>query len=94
MADAAKETKIQAALLSSLKRVTGRQYTNVPLTMSVNEIGVDSLGLSQVVLHIEEAMGSEIEDAVLTELIEAETIGDFYHALVDQYCGSQPDSVD
>lgn len=78
------EAAINSALLSALNRVTGKGYSAVPFQMPAAEVGLDSLGLSQVILHLEETIGCEIDDRVLIKLIEAETIGEFQVALLEQ----------
>lgn len=79
------EATLNATLLAALNRITGKAYQTVPMDLPAEDVGLDSLGLSQVILHLEETLGRDIEDGVLLKLIEAETIGDFQIALAGQF---------
>lgn len=63
-------------LLSGLNEVSATKYDTLPVNLTIEQIGLDSISLSQLVLFIEDELGYQIPDAMLIDIAKAETVGD------------------
>lgn len=78
---AADEAELKALLLGAFNRVSPVALREFPDDLPVEQIGLDSLGLSQIVLELEEKLDVTLDDDVLAQLIQAETTGDLLAVL-------------
>lgn len=76
---------IDSILVDAINRITARDYKELPLDLSLSEIGLDSLGLSQIILSIEEETGWCLDDELLSNIIDEETMGGVRNLLTNAY---------
>lgn len=76
---------VEQAILSAINAVSTRKFDFLEKTMPIEHMGIDSITLSQVVLHIESAFAKEIPESVLVQLSEVATVGQFVDYLRDFY---------
>lgn len=67
---------IEKVLTEAINRITARSYEELPVDLPLSEVGLDSLGLSQIVFSVEEQTGLDLNDEVLNSMMEAETVGE------------------
>jgi|CXWL01.1.fsa_nt_gi acyl carrier protein len=76
---------LDSILRDAVNRITVNQYASLPLDLSLSEVGLDSLGLSQIVLSIEEGTGWQLDDQMLDDLLNEKTIGGVRDLLLGHY---------
>ncbi len=77
----ANSERIKSVLLAEFNRLTPAPQAALQLDLEIEQIGLDSISLTQIVFAIEEALNLELSEAVIGELSEAHTIGNFYETL-------------
>jgi acyl carrier protein len=75
------DARLQDVLVAAINAATHEQIFSVPMEWTIDQIGVDSITLSEIIFHIEDALGIEIGEATLLRMVEASTVGEFFIAL-------------
>lgn len=76
---------VEQAVLSAVNLVSENGLTALDHAARIEQIGLDSIGLTEVILRIEENLGMEISEPVLLEVADATTVGQFLKILSDYY---------
>jgi len=74
---------LQATLTTALNGVSRTPFASLPLEATIQDVGIDSIGLSNLILDLETALDLEFEESLLLTLSEAETVAAFYASLKD-----------
>jgi acyl carrier protein len=86
------EEGMTLAVEQCLRNAVARELKQAPaaidLDASVEEVGLDSAGLSEVVLQLEEDLGLHFSDEILMDFLSCETLRDIA-AMVSNYAAGK-----
>ncbi len=75
------DIQLETALLNAINAVTGSDMTALPADWTIDQTGFDSITLSEIIFHLEDNLGVEIEEERLLQMVEATTMAEFLGAL-------------
>lgn len=78
-------TEFEELLIRAVSAISGQQTSVDQLYGESNDLGLDSLGVAQVILFLEDETQQEIPEAVLDRLVDVETPRAFYGTLRAHY---------
>lgn len=81
------EVELQVLLLRALNTVSGSMFEDLDLDASVEDLGLDSLGLTEMILFLEDHTGAEIPEAVLDQLAGVDSVRRFHEVLAGHFVG-------
>lgn len=72
--------KLDRLILSVVNSVTAHRYDELPQTMTVEALGLDSLAFSQLILEFESEFG-EMSERAIDEIVTARNVGEIMRIL-------------
>ena len=76
---------IENAVIAAVNTVSERKITALDRSARIEEMGLDSIGTTEVILKIEEQMGAELSEPALLAIADATSVGQFLSILDDFY---------
>lgn len=86
----ATDARLSKVIDDAVREATGIDLGTLSDAQDVADLGLDSIGTTQLVLEIEDRMGLHLSDAQLIELSEATTVGEFRNVFQSQVDGLAP----
>jgi acyl carrier protein len=80
--------EISDTLLAAFNSLDGRQFESLDRSTGLEDLGLDSLGMNQILLYLEERLGGTLSDEALERMAESVTVGDLLDALVEHCTAS------
>jgi len=74
-----KQEDIKNKVNQSISEVMGLDYELIPGTRLKEDLGADSLDIIEIIIHMEEDFGIEIDDNIIDDL---ESVGDIQEYIV------------
>jgi acyl carrier protein len=81
-------TEVEHAILAAVNAVSSQKLQFLDKAAPIERVGLDSIALSQVILHIESRFACEMPEQVLVRIGDVETVGEFIDLLGDFYARS------
>ena len=80
----ADEIDLENILLNAFNSLEDRRFDALDRTARIEELGLDSLSMNQILLYLEERLGGSLSDETLERMADAVTVGDLLDTLKAQ----------